>query len=171
MSGLQNFDPYFRMIPNGISEKTKKELLVLAKEPDAFVDNSYKISFFRHPDKLQKYAPYGVAQLLKITEGDGTIHKDRNRYNEYDGTYMPRKSVINYPLTDNPADTVWYDDDKNEVARTVYGNHAAILHVGECYHGVDYNGKEPRIVFQLCFAEGLNDTWNLWNEELYSLSI
>jgi hypothetical protein len=55
---------YFRIVPNRLTEETKKELLKLANEKDAFVDISYKVSFFKYPSKLQKFAPWGVAQML-----------------------------------------------------------------------------------------------------------
>ena len=165
---LQNFDPYYRQITNRLSEETKKELLKLAREEDAFVDISYKVSFFKYPSKLKKFAPYGVAQMLRVTEEDSKIHKDNNRTNEFDNTYMPRNTVINYPLTDNPSRTNWYDDDKNLVTTTEYNGHAAILNTGGCYHNVDFKeGDGERIVFQLCFEESLDEVWNLWNTQKY----
>jgi hypothetical protein len=168
MSGLQFFDPYYRQITNRLSEETKKELLKLAHEKDAFVDISYKVSFFKYPSKIQKFAPYGVAQMLRVTEEDSKIHKDNNRTNEFDGTYMPRNTVINYPLTDNPSSTNWYDDEKNLVTTTEYDKYAAILNTGGCYHNVDFkNGDGERIVFQLCFEESLDEVWNLWNTKKY----
>ena len=157
MTTLQNFNKYFRIVPNRLTEKTKKELLKLANEKDAFVDISYKISFFKYPSKLQKFAPWGVAQMLKVNEEDSKIHKDNSRTNEYDGTYIPRRTVINYPLTDNPPSTNWYDDNKKLVTTTEYNN-AAILNTGGCYHNVEFKkGDKPRIVFQLCFESDIDD--------------
>ena len=171
MSGLQFFDPYYRQIPNRLSEKTKKELLKLAYEKDAFVNTGYNISFFKYPSKLQKFAPYGVGQMLKVIEKDSKIHKDNGRINEYDGTYMPRNIVINYPLTDNSSNTNWYDDEKNLVTTTEYDKYAAIINIGGCYHNVDYKGSEERIVFQLCFDESLDEVWNLWNTKIYDIQL
>jgi hypothetical protein len=172
MTTLQNYDQYFRIVPNRITEKTKGELLELAYEKDAFVDISYKISFFKHPAKLQKYAPYGVAQMLRVTEEGSKIHKDKNRYNEFDGIYMPRNTIINYPLTDNPAGTNWYDEEKNLLTTTEYNGHAVILNAGGYYHNVDFKrGDKPRIVFQLCFEESLEEVWNLWNTKIYDIQL
>ena len=172
------FDPdkYFRIVPNRLTEETKKELLKLANEKDAFVDISYKVSFFKYPSKLQKFAPWGVAQMLRVTEEGSTIHKDNSRTNEFDGTYMPRRTVINYPLTDNTPRTNWYDDNKNLVCTTEYNtklypslpdscftlegknNNAAILNTGGGYHNVEFTeGDKPRIVFQLCFDSDIDD--------------
>lgn len=172
---------YFRIVPNRLTEETKKELLKLANEPDAFVDISYKVSFFKYPSKLQKFAPWGVAQMLRVSEEDSTIHKDNNRTNEFDDTYMPRRTVINYPLTDNPSKTNWYDDNKNLVATTTYDKqlypslpdecftlegknyNAAILNTGGGYHNVEFkNGDEPRIVFQLCFDSDIDDVHEMF---------
>jgi hypothetical protein len=168
MTTLQNYDPYYRQITNRLSKETKKELLKLAHEKDAFVNTGYNISFFKYPSKLQKFAPYGVGQMLKVTEEDSKIHKDNNRTNEFDGIYMPRKTVINYPLTDNPSRTNWYDDEKNLVTTTEYDKHAAIINTGDCYHNVEYKeGDDERIVFQLCFEESLEEVWDLWNTKKY----
>jgi len=186
MNGLHEFDShefdqYYRIVPNRLTEKTKGELLELAYEKDAFVDISYKISFFKYPSKLQKYAHFGVAQMLKVTEEDSKIHKDNSRTNEYDGTYIPRNTVINYPLTDNLPSTNWYDDNKNLVTTTEYNKrlypslpdncftldgknyNAAILNTGGCYHNVDFKkGDDARIVFQLCFESDIDDVWQLF---------
>ena len=181
MTTQQNFNKYFRIVPNRLTEKTKKELLKLANEKDAFVDISYKISFFKYPSKLQKFAPRGVAQMLKVNEEDSKIHKDNSRTNEYDGTYIPRRTVINYPLTDNPPNTNWYDDNKKLVTTTKYNtklypslpdscftlngknNNAAILNTGGCYHNVDFKkGDKPRIVFQLCFESDIDDVADMF---------
>ena len=50
---LQSYDPYYRVVPNILSESTKKELLEIASKPNAFVDISYKISFFKLPSTIQ----------------------------------------------------------------------------------------------------------------------
>ena len=79
-------EPYYKIVPYAIKDKTKQQLLYLAYEPDAFVDISYKISFFKLPSKLQKFNTTGlncVCQLLRVNESGSTIHKDKNRYNEY----------------------------------------------------------------------------------------
>ena len=67
MTTLQNFNKYFRIVPNRLTEKTKKELLKLANEKDAFVDISYKISFFKNP----KWAPNMLFFLLLVCFGGG----------------------------------------------------------------------------------------------------
>jgi len=52
---LQNCDPYYRTIPYAIGDSTKQELLDIALTPDAFIDISYKISFFKLPSTIQKF--------------------------------------------------------------------------------------------------------------------
>ena len=57
---LQNCDPYYRTIPYAISDTTKQELLDIALAPNAFVDISYKISFFKLPSTIQKFNTTGL---------------------------------------------------------------------------------------------------------------
>ena len=62
-------EPYYKIVPYAVEENTKQRLLDLAYESDAFVDISYKISFFKLPSKLQKFNTTGldcVCQLLII---------------------------------------------------------------------------------------------------------
>ena len=68
---LQNCDPYYRTIPYAIGNSTKQELLDIALTPDAFIDISYKISFFKLPSTIQKFNKTGldcVCQILKVSE-------------------------------------------------------------------------------------------------------
>ena len=162
---LQNYDPYYRQIPNTLSEETKKELLKLANEKDAFVDISYKVSFFKYPSKLQEFAPYGVAQMLRVTEEDSTIHKDRNRNNEFNNIYMPRNAVISWPIQGD-GDTIFYDDDKNIINRVSYNNDGAILNTGGYFHNVILNTEQPRIMFQMCFDSSFDDVVSFYEGHL-----
>lgn len=164
---LQHYDPYFRQVPYNISTETKQQLLEIAFAPGAFIDISYKISFFKLPTTIQKFNTTGldcVCQMLRVTESGSKIHKDKNRYNEYDKIFMPRQTVINYPLTDTPGETYFYDDDENFVCKAVYENNGAILNTGEKLHNVNYkdDGK-PRIVFQLCFKETYFEVCNMYD--------
>ncbi len=43
--------------------------------------------------------------MLKVSESGSKIHKDKNRYNEYENIYMPRQTVISFPLTENFGET------------------------------------------------------------------
>ena len=45
-------EPYYKLVPYAIKERTRQKLLDLAYAPDAFVDISYKISFFKLPNKF-----------------------------------------------------------------------------------------------------------------------
>lgn len=167
---LQNYDPYYRLIPYAISDKTKQELLDIALAPDAFVDISYKISFFKLPSKIQKFNTTGlncVCQLLKVQESGSTIHKDRNRYNEYEGLYMPRQTVISFPLTTNCGETCFYDDEKNFVTKINYEGYGAILNTGEHFHNVNFTeDNNTRIVFQLCFEDKYKDVCEIYRSSL-----
>ena len=58
-SMLQIYDPYYRQIENMLSEDTKEKLLEIATAPDAFVDISYKISFFKLPGTIQHFNKTG----------------------------------------------------------------------------------------------------------------
>ena len=61
---LQIYDPYYRQIPNMLSEDTKEKLLEIATAPDAFVDISYKISFFK---KIFFYILFLISVLLILS--------------------------------------------------------------------------------------------------------
>lgn len=165
---LQHCDPYFRQIPYNISEQTRQELLEIALAPDAFVDISFKISFFKLPSTLQRFNKTGldcVCQMLKVTESGSKIHKDKSRHNEYEGIYIPRNTIINYPLTPNPGETYFYDENENFVCKAIYENNGAILNTSDFYHNVNYidNGT-PRIVFQLCFEEKYGKVCQLYED-------
>ena len=74
-------EPCYKLVPYAISNETKQQLLELALSPDAFVDISYKISFFKLPSKLQKFNTTGLncaCQMLMVKEPDSVIHKDKN---------------------------------------------------------------------------------------------
>lgn len=171
---LEIYDPYYRQINNIVSKATKDELLNIAFEEDAFIDNSYNISFFKHPKLLQHFNTTKfncVVQMLKVTKNETKIHKDKNRYNEYDKIYMPRQTVINFPLTLIPGSTFFYDDDKNFVCQADYTECiGAILNTGEKFHNVQYRGSgEPRIVFQLCFEESYIQVCNIFDNFLKNI--
>ncbi len=167
---LQTCDPYFRTIPYAVSDSTKKELLEIALAPNAFVDISYKISFFKLPSTIQKFNTTGldcVCQLLKVSESGSTIHKDKNRHNEYEGTYMPRQTVISFPLTENCGETWFYDDALNKVASINYEGFGAILNTGGHFHNVHFTeDNETRIVFQLCFEKDYEDVCEIFENKL-----
>lgn len=166
---LQHYDPYFRQVPYALSEDTRKQLLEIAVAPDAFIDISYKISFFKLPSKIQKFNTTGlncVCQLLRVTETGSKIHKDRNRYNEYENIYMPRSAVINFPLMPTKSKTMFYDDNEKFVCSVGYNNCGAILNTGKKYHNVEYLDTLPRIVFQLCFEEPYEEVCNIHENNL-----
>ncbi len=160
-------EPYFKLVPYAIGETTKQELLDIALAPNAFVDISYKISFFKLPSKLQHFNTTGLkctCQMLRVNEPDSTIHKDKNRYNEYENLYMPRQTVISFALTDNCGETHFYNDDKEFVTSIDYSGHGAILNTGEHFHNVHFTeGNNVRIVFQLCFEDNFETVCKLWN--------
>lgn len=172
---LHNCDPYYRVIPYAITDSTKQDLLEIAHAPGAFVDISYKISFFKLPSKLQRFNNTGldcVCQLLRVNEPDSVIHKDRNRHNEYEGTYMPRQTVISFPLTDNSGETCFYDEQKNIVAKVNYNGYGAILNTGEQFHNVNFSiHNNTRIVFQLCFENMYHEVIDIYNEKLVGTMI
>ena len=163
-------EPYYKLVPYAISDKTKQELLDIATAPYAFVDISYKISFFKLPTTIQKFNTTGLnctCQMLRVTESGSTIHKDRNRYNEFDNLYMPRQTVVSFALTSNCGETHFYDEAKNFVCKTNYEGYGAILNTGDCYHNVhfrDYN--YTRIVFQLCFEDKFDEVCKIYNKEI-----
>ena len=102
MSMPQSYEPYYKLTHYMLGENTRKKLLDIANAPGAFVDISYKISFFKLPSTIQHFNTTGlncVCQMLRVSESGSTIHKDRNRYNEYDNQYMPRHTVISFALT------------------------------------------------------------------------
>ena len=168
-------EPYYKLVPYAISDQTKQELLDIALAPDTFVDISYKISFFKLPSKLQHFNTTGLkctCQLLRVNEPDSTIHKDRNRYNEYDKTYMPRQTVVSFALTNNCGETHFYDDNKNFVTSIDYAGHGAILNTGEHYHNVHFTeDNNTRIVFQLCFEETFNEVCEMYQSVSERISI
>jgi len=163
-------EPYYKLIPYAISNQTKQELLDIATAPDAFVDISYKISFFKFPSTIQKFNTTGLnctCQMLRINESDSVIHKDKNRHNEFDGTYIPRQTVVSFPLTENSGVTHFYNDNKMFLCEADYEGHGAILNTGEYYHNVYFTkDNETRIVFQLCFEETFEQVCKIYNEEI-----
>ena len=163
-------EPYYKLIPYAISDQTKQELLDIATAPDAFVDISYKISFFKRPSTIQKFNTTGLnctCQMLRVTESGSTIHKDRNRYNEFDNLYMPRQTVISFALTSNCGETYFYDDNKNFVCKANYEGQGAILNTGQCFHNVHFTkDNNTRIVFQLCFEETFEQVCKIYNKEI-----
>lgn len=166
---LQIYDPYFRQVEYALSNATRNQLLEIALAPGAFVDISYKISFFKLPSKIQHFNTTGlncVCQMLRVTEQGSKIHKDRNRYNEYENLYMPRTAVINFPLMTTTSKTNFYDDDENFVCSVGYDNCGAILNTGGKLHNVDYTDSTPRIVFQLCFEESYDEVCRIYDEKL-----
>ena len=165
-----NMEPYYKLIPYAISDKTKQNLLDIALAPGAFMDISYKISFFKLPSTIQHFNTTDVkctCQLLKVSESGSTIHKDRNRYNEFDNQYMPRQTVVSYPLTKNCGETHFFDDDKNFVTSINYEGQGAILNTGEYFHNVHFTeNNETRIVFQLCFEETFDEVCSIYEKQL-----
>ena len=161
-------EPYFKLVPYAIGETTKPELLDIALAPNAFVDISYKISFFKLPSKLQHFNTTGlkcVCQMLRVNEPDSTIHKDKNRYNEFDNTYMPRRTVVSFALTENCGVTHFYDEDKKFICAADYTGHGAILNTGGYNHNVHFTNKDnTRIVFQLFFEDNFDTVCKLWND-------
>lgn len=163
-------EPYFKLIPYAITKETKASLLDIAYAPDAFVDISYKISFFKLPSTIQHFNTTGLkctCQMLKVNESGSTIHKDKNRHNEFDGTYIPRQTVISFPLTENCGSTYFYDEDKKFVCEANYDNHGAILNTGGYYHNVYFTeDNNTRIVFQLCFEEEYSEVVRIYESNL-----
>ena len=108
-------EPIIKLHPSAIKDKTKQQLLYLAYEPDAFVDISYKISFFKLPSKLQKFNTTGlncVCPPLRVNESVAP-HKDKNRYNEYENLYINQTDCDKFCLTENCGETYFYDDNKD----------------------------------------------------------
>lgn len=168
------YDPYFRQIPSILSEETRKELLNIAQADGAFVDISYKISFFKHPKLIQRFNTTGldcVCQMLRVTENGSKIHKDKDRMNEIDNIFMPRTTVLNFPLLPTKSATVFYDENENEICRAVYNGGGAILNTGGILHNVDYKDSEPRLVFQLCFSQQYNEVCEIYENELMGVVI
>ena len=163
-------EPYYKLIPYMISDDTKEQLLEIAYAPEAFVDISYKISFFKLPSTIQKFNTTGlncVCQMLRVTESGSKIHKDKNRYNEYENLYMPRQTVISFPLTNNSGKTHFYDDDENFVCDINYDNQGAILNTGGYNHNVHFTeDNNTRLVFQLCFEEVFEDVCDIYENKL-----
>ena len=153
-----------------ISDNTKEHLLEIANAPGAFVDISYKISFFKLPSTIQKFNTTGVnavCQMLQVREPGSKIHKDKNRYNEFENTYMPRQTVISFPLTTNGGETYFYDDNKNFVCSVNYDRVGVILNTGECNHNVHFTkDNNTRIVFQLGFEEVFSEVCDIYKKKL-----
>ena len=160
-------EPYYKLVPYAITEDTKHKILNFAYAPDAFVDISYKISFFKLPSTIQHFNTTGldcVCQMLKVNESGSTIHKDNNRHNEFDGTWIPRQTVVSFALTENCGSTHFFDDNKKLVCDINYEGHGAILNTGEHYHNVHFEDtNNERIVFQFCFEESFDQVCKLWN--------
>ena len=163
-----NMEPYYKLVPYAISDDTKQKLLKIALAPNAFMDISYKISFFKFPGKIQHFNNTNLkcaCQLLRVSESGSTIHKDNNRYNEYDNTYIPRQTVISFPLTENCGVTHFYNDNKEFVCKADYEGYGAILNTGKYYHNVYFTeNNNVRIVFQLCFKETFEEVCKLYDE-------
>mgnify|MGYP003323692431 CR=1 FL=1 len=167
---MKFLEPYYKLTHYMLSDSTRKALLHIANAPDAFVDISYKISFFKLPSTIQQFNTTGlncVCQMLRVSESGSKIHKDKNRFNEYENLWMPRQTVISFPLTDNGGATHFYDDDKNFVCDINYDGKGAILNTGECNHNVYFTeDNETRIVFQLCFEEKFSEVCNIYEKKL-----
>ena len=163
-------EPYYKLVPYAITEDTKQKILSFAHAPDAFVDISYKISFFKLPSTIQHFNTTGldcVCQMLKVSESGSKIHKDKNRYNEYENIFMPRQTVISFPLTENCGETWFYNDKEENVAKVNYDGYGAVLNTGEHLHNVYFTKDDnTRIVFQLCFEEKYNEVCTLYEENL-----
>jgi hypothetical protein len=160
-------EPYYKLVPYAISDQTKQELLDIAFAPDAFVDISYKISFFKLPSTIQRFNTTNlncVCQMLRVSESGSTIHKDKNRFNEYENLFMPRQTVISFALTNNCGETHFYDDNKNFVTSIDYEGQGAILNTGGHYHNVHFTeDNNTRIVFQLCFEETFDKVCRIYD--------
>ena len=82
MSMPQSYEPYYKLTHYMLGENTRKKLLDIANAPGAFVDISYKISFFKLPSTIQHFNTTGlncVCQMLRVTESGSKIHKDKNK--------------------------------------------------------------------------------------------
>jgi len=170
MNMLQTYDPYFRQVKYMLSENTKEELIEIATAPGAFVDISYKISFFKLPSTIQKFNTTGldcVCQMLRVSESGSKIHKDKNRYNEYENLYMPRQTVISFPLTTDCGSTYFYDDNEKFMCNVNYDGLGAILNTGGYNHNVHLTQDDnTRIVFQLCFEQQYSEVCDIYDTHL-----
>jgi|GEM_PF-2482472 hypothetical protein len=157
----------YHRVHNIFSDEKRKEMVELANRPGAFVDNSYGISFYKHPLQLDDLEIDGVwqVQMLRQTVKESKIHKDRNRNNEFDNIYMPRNAVISWPIQGD-GDTIFYDDDKNIINRVSYNNDGAILNTGGYFHNVILNTEQPRIMFQMCFDSSFDDVVSFYEGHL-----
>ena len=157
----------YHRVHNILSDEKRKEMVELANKPGAFVDNSYGISFYKHPLQLDDLEIDGVwqVQMLRQTVKESKIHKDRNRNNEFDNIYMPRNAVISWPIQGD-GDTIFYDDDKNIINRVSYNNDGAILNTGGYFHNVILNTEQPRIMFQMCFDSSFDDVVSFYEGHL-----
>ena len=105
--------------------------------------------------------------MLKQTVEESKIHKDKNRHNEFDDIYMPRATVINWPIQ-GKGYTVFYAEDKHACIGTVsYTNESgAILNTGGYNHNVILSSDQPRIVFQLCFDTNFERVKDFYEKDL-----
>ena len=156
---------YFRHIDYLISAETKALALELAKD-EAFMDNSYHISFFKLPGQLEDLGLPFQLQILKQTEKVSKIHRDKNRFNEFDGTWIPRNCIMNFPLCGS-GETYFYDEDKNFVCKTDYKTYGAILNTGKYFHNIILNTDEPRIALQFCFEENFDEVSKIYDNCLF----
>lgn len=157
----------FKHIKNILSQETQQKALSMALQPGAFMDNSYLISFFRLPSQLVSLnidVPYRV-QMIRQTAVESKIHKDRNRHNEFDGSYIPRCTIMNFPLVGS-GETHFYDDDYKLIAVTNYQDQGAILNTGEHLHNVILSKDETRICLQFCFEENFDEVCQIYDKHL-----
>jgi hypothetical protein len=162
---------YFTKVPNIFTSETKNKMLELAFEDDAFMDNSYGISFYKHPKKLNILGINGdwQVQMLKQSVLSSAVHKDKDRMNEFDNIFMPRTTVISWPIYGS-GETWFYDNNENVIQRVQYDNDGAILNTGGEFHNVMLTSDEPRIVFQLCFKDTYKNVVEKYSESIFSWS-
>lgn len=163
-------DNIFYRIKNIFSEEKKQKMLALANRPGAFFDNSYGISFYKHPLELDVLSIDGLwqVQMLKQSVRESKIHKDKNRQNEFDNIYMPRATVMSWPIQ-GEGYTCFYDENHQSCIATVnYNNDGAILNTGGHPHNVILTSDEPRIVFQLCFEESFETVVKYYEDHISS---
>lgn len=164
----------FHKVKNIFTPEKRKQMIEMAHAPNAFMDNSYGISFYKHPLQLDNLGIDGLwqVQMLKQTVEESGIHKDRNRTNEFDNIYMPRTTVISWPI-EGEGVTQFYDNNKNKISVVEYDKYkkdGAILNTGEYFHNVKVT-KGPRIVFQLCFDAPFNNVVEYYEKELKNVWI
>lgn len=159
----------FHKVKNIFTQEKRNQMIQMANEAGAFMDNSYGISFYKHPLQLDDLEIDGLwqVQMLKQTVEESGIHKDRNRTNEFDNIYMPRTTVVSWPIQGEGI-TQFYDDNKNLVATVNYDKYlqdGAILNTGGYFHNVKVT-KGPRIVFQLCFDVPFDSVVEYYEKDL-----